>query len=75
MSRTPKGRGAADEARDFYPVSNTDRLKDLCGPTHANLMALEQALSSHGVRADDASGGIWLFGEKAGVAVARDLLG
>ena len=74
MSRAIKARKSAPGAQDVYTVNDTDRLKDICGPTDANLMALEQALSAYGVRADNAGGGIALSGEEAGVALAREAL-
>ena len=71
MSRPPKAPPkGAPPARDFYAVAGADRLKDVCGPTDANLMALEQALSRYSLRADNSGGGVALSGEAEGVALA-----
>ncbi len=58
----------------FYKVGSTDRLQDLCGPHHRYLELLEARLEAYHISAESQGGGIFLEGEKAGLAIAKKAL-
>jgi len=59
----------------IFSVSDTDMLRNLCGPHHRNLERLEQRFEDFSLRAESQGGGIMLFGAAEGVAVAETALG
>ncbi len=58
----------------FYEVASPERLRDLCGPHHRHLQALESRFADHGLRAESQGGGIMLSGDGEGVALAEAAL-
>ena len=58
----------------LYDVTSPERLRDLCGPHHRHLQVLEQRLEPYGLRAESQGGGILLFGQAEGVALAEAAL-
>lgn len=57
-----------------YPVTQAERLRDLCGPHHRHLALLETRLKPYNLRAESQGGGILLDGTEEGVAIAESAL-
>ena len=55
----------------LYETTSPERLRDICGPHHRNLQLVEDRLSEYGLRLESQGGGIMMFGEAEGVAIAE----
>ncbi|MEO0466016.1 MAG: PhoH family protein [Pseudomonadota bacterium] len=58
----------------IYDVASPERLRDLCGPHHANLQRIEAKLADYGLRLESQGGGIIIFGTSEGVSIAEAAL-
>ncbi len=59
----------------IFAIADAEQLRAVCGPHHANLQRLEDRFEDYSLRADSQGGGITLFGEAGGVALAEAALG
>lgn len=73
MSLRPKS-PAAPVSR-IFAISDRDQLLTVCGPHHRNLERLEQRFEDYRLRVESQGGGVMLFGEAQGVALAEASLG
>ncbi len=58
----------------IYPVTQAERLRDLCGPHQRHLAVLESRLRAFGLAAESHGGGIKLTGTDEGVSAAETAL-
>ena len=72
--RPPASTQGSDTVSRVYQVSQSERLRDLCGPHHRNLALLEARLKVFGLRAESMGGGVRLDGAEEGVSLAEAAL-